>query len=237
MSYPGAPPPRDRRRRRIIALCAGGGAVLVASVIYGVITDSQTPTPTAAPSTTAPASTQPAAPTTATTRPPAPPPSSQAPPPPVALTGYAATLEAWEAAHKADPDFAPGTVYNADPSLPTVNGHTGAKYTTVQPLGGHVTNYTVNIAPASLAGAQAIIAAEFPPDTHILWTNRVGTCVQVEYASATIHTALGNTDVGDALAEYSDVRPDGTSAPGPTSFNQVLISNLPGAQPDPAASC
>lgn len=236
----GPGPPSRKRRNRIIALGAVG-AVVLASIIYGVITDSQKPTPTAAQPTATTASTPPAAPTTATTAatsvPAQSPPSSQAPPPPVALTGYAATLDAWEATHKPDPDFAPGTVYNPDPSLPKVNGHTGAKYTTVFPLGGRVTNYTVNFAPTSLEGAQAIIAGELPPDAHILWTNRVGTCVQVEYGSATVHAALGNTEVGDALAEYSDVRPDGTSTPGPTRFNQVLLSNLPGAQPDPSASC
>lgn len=159
------------------------------------------------------------------------------PPPAPHLTGYGATIADWDSAHTPDPDFDAGSTYGADPSLPPVNGHTGAKYTAVQPLGGRVTDYYVNFLPISLAGAEQIISAEFPSDMRILWTSHVDTCVQVEYASTLVHAATGNTQVGDALVEYGDIQPDGSSAPSPTTFNQALISDLPGAQPDPSATC
>jgi hypothetical protein len=98
----------------------------------------------------------------------------------------------------------------------------------VNPLGGRVTNYTMNLTPRSLTDAETLMAHEFPPDTNILWTNKLAGCTQVEYASATLHTILGNADVGDVQAEFS-----GTGS----TVAQAFLSNLPGAVPDPSATC
>ena len=73
--------------------------------------------------------------------------------------------------------------------------------------------------------------------SRILWTQQAGTCVQVEYGSATLHSALGNTEVGDALVEYSDVVPGVAPSDNPTTFNDASVSDMPGAAPDPTAMC
>lgn len=179
-------------------------------------------------STTSPASAPPD-PSTPTT--------TAAAPPADGITGYGATVDGWDSAHTEDHEFQAGAVYNSDPGLPQVNGHTGAKYTTVDPQGGRVTSYTVNFLPASLPSAESLITREFPTDTQVLWTQKFESCVQVEYSSPTLHKALGHTQPGDALVEFTDLQDDGADAANPTQFNQASMSDLPGAQPDPSSGC
>jgi hypothetical protein len=152
------------------------------------------------------------------------------------LTGYGATVAEWNSHHTLDDVFAPGSVYDADPSLPQINGHTGAKYVAVQ-AAGRVTSYTINLHSAPLSSVESVVAGEFPSDAHVLWTAKKDTCVQVEYASAMVHAAMGNTQVGDAFVQYDDVQPDGSSALNPTEFNEAIVMDLPGAQPDPNFGC
>jgi hypothetical protein len=147
------------------------------------------------------------------------------------LTGYGATVARWNATHHADPSYAGGSAYNPDPSLPPANGRTADTYVAVQPLGGRVTDYMMNMAATSLSGAETVVAHEFPADTHVLWTQPLAGCTIVEYASATVRGALGNTDTGDAQVVYA------SQQPGASTVDEATFSNIPGAAPDPAASC
>jgi hypothetical protein len=152
------------------------------------------------------------------------------------LTGYGAIPAVWNSTHTEDHEFAPSSVFDADPALPNVNGHTGAKYTAVDP-GDRITSYDVNFLPLPLSAAKDLLGHEFPADASVLWTQTANTCVQVEYTSPTLRSALGHNQPGDAFVEFSDVQPDGSSASQPTQFNEAIVMPLPGGQPDPSFSC
>jgi hypothetical protein len=203
--------------------------VITAGSAWATTTPAARPTTTTAQRTTAKAQ-----PTTArlTTTTPRPVTTSRQPAAPAdTLTGYGATIAAWNAHHTADTYYDPGSAYDPDLALPRNAGRVWDKYVAVQPLGGRVTDYTVHLVPMSLANAQAILTAEFPADTRVLWTQHLSGCTQVEYTSPTLHTALGNTDTGDALVEYSNT--DSSSA----LVTEAMVSDMPGAQPDPSATC
>jgi hypothetical protein len=239
--------PRKRMRRGLKITLWSVGVFLGLGIIGSFLPTAPAPsnsaapvTPTASPGTqathTAAPLTHPAAPPPATTAAPVPA-SNPAPPVGDPLTGFGALVTVWNANHAADDAYDPGTVYGADPALPQVNGREGAKYTAVQPLGGRVTTYTVNFQPGALPGVQQLVAAEFPSDARVLWTQRADTCTEVEYASATVHGVVGNTGVGDALVVFKDVQPDGSSAPTPSVFNQALIADFPAATAADAVGC
>jgi hypothetical protein len=240
------PPRRHRLRKTLIISGSVVGALIVLGVVLSAVlpptpatTAASAPTATTSPVSSASRATATRAPAPTTVRTTALPPATTRPvtPPPVTLTGYGATVANWARTHTADSYFAAGSAYDPDSSLPRTAGRTTDKYVAVQPIGGRITDYTVNLPSASLAGAESAIAGEFPPDAHILWTQHVSGCVQVEYASATIHAAIGNTDVGDALVEFSDVVPGVAPSNQPTTFNDASVSDMPGAAPDPSASC
>lgn len=108
------------------------------------------------------------------------------------LTGFGATQDDWASAHQPDADFDAGSVYDQDPSLPSINGHTGARYTGVTPLGGRVTDYQLNFpAGTRLTAAKAELLEEFPADTTMVWEKMLGTCYGIEYRSKTLAMTLG----------------------------------------------
>jgi hypothetical protein len=129
-----------------------------------------------------------------------------------AITGYGATIAAWNAHHTADHDFAAGTVYDPDPSLPEVNGHTGAVYVLVAPQGGLVLSYAMNLAAGTTLHAAVTTAqAEFPRDARLLWIARKNTCVQVQFASAILGHVLARPAIGDASGQVPNSHPCGFS--------------------------
>jgi hypothetical protein len=170
-------------------------------------------------------------------------PSAQQMPPPIAtrapvqrLTGFGATMSAWNSTHVADGHSNIGANYGPDPALPKDDGHTADKYWGVRPSDGLVSTYYVTFLPTSLEGAKAIMAREFPSDTSVLWTARGDTCVQIEYASPTLHAATGADGVGDVLVYLSDVGP-GPEQPRPTSFDLAGVSARSLAEPDAVLNC
>lgn len=205
-----APTLRPWWRRHVVQIA--GAAVVVGGLLFtlGRLTPS-TPTPT---SQTSPDTTVTAV---GTTKPPA---SVDT------LTAYGATVAAWDGAHTPDTDYDPGTVYDPDPSLPSVYGNQGARYVSVQSIAGRVTNYTENLGALTLANAENVVGREFPADTKVLWSQRLTGCTQVELASPTLHRVLGDTGTGDVQVEYF-----GGSA------GYATLANVPGAAPDPTASC
>lgn len=124
------------------------------------------------------------------------------------LRGFGATTAEWDAAHTAVPGFAPGTVYDADPNLPQVNGHEGSRYYAVLHEGGRVLQYDMAFAnlPVSQIEAQ-IVASEFPPDAHKVWFAVKDSCAQMLVQSSILGRALGSKAVGDragtVLIEFS----------------------------------
>lgn len=243
MTTPSTPPPAEpttppRRRpwwRRwwaIVIAVAVVGLIIDVSVNGGGQPDTSAAPPASssapATTTTAPAATTPARttqrPATTTPRPAA---------PADTLTGYGATVGRWDATHTPDANYAAGSAYDPDPALPPANGRAADRYVGVQPLGGRVTDYEMNLAPMSLATAETVIAKEFPADTRVMWSQPLPTCTLVEYASPTLHALLGHTDPGDVQVVYASQAKPGQAS----TVDEATFSDLPGAAPDPAASC
>lgn len=160
---------------------------------------------------------------TAQTTPTKPPASSLASPTPAAdgIVGFGATDAAWTAHHTEDKAFAPGAVYDADPSV-----YSGARYTAVSHSNGRVLRYTMNFAPSPVSIVKAELLKEFPSDASILWFSVRDTCAQLEIKSAKLGGALSDPAIGDpdgmAFAEVYDVHGDGTSTYDANSINQAL---------------
>lgn len=150
------------------------------------------------------------------------------------LTGFDATDQAWDAHHTQHPDYGNGYVYDPDPALPQVNGHTGATYTDVQHVGGRVVGYTVHLQPAPLAAAIDRARHEFPADAQVAWQERLDRCVKVEFHSATLTRAAGAS--GATVVLY-DVTDDGSDVSNPTRFNQALVERIDEKTPDPSFGC
>jgi hypothetical protein len=131
------------------------------------------------------------------------------------LTGFGATVEAWNANHTADSDFDPGSVYDPDPSLPSLNGHTGATYVEVNPQDDRVVSYDIHTTGLSESAAVARALQELPSDASKLWGVNKGTCYQAELASDSLGQALpadlGDPD-GEVFAEITTLAQDGTTA-------------------------
>jgi hypothetical protein len=67
------------------------------------------------------------------------------------VTGFGATDAAWNASHTADSEFAPGAVYNVDPSLPGSTRTPARSTPQVMHQDGHVLGYDCHF-PLALAG-------------------------------------------------------------------------------------
>jgi hypothetical protein len=115
------------------------------------------------------------------------------------VTGFGATDEAWNVSHTPDGNFAPGAVYNEDPSLPEVNGHTGAQYTEVLHEDGRVVGYDYHLHSEPIAAAKTdVLSSQFPPDAREAWFAVKGTCAQMLVRSATLARVLGGKGIGDS---------------------------------------
>jgi hypothetical protein len=117
------------------------------------------------------------------------------------LTGFGATAAEWAAHHQADPTKAPGTAY-----LPYVNGPAGLsgdQYQRVQVTAGRVTSYGITLPEGtSLAAAEQFLAAQLPADAKLTSTFTGpaaggGSCLLLNYQSATLGRVLGAPPIGD----------------------------------------
>jgi hypothetical protein len=113
------------------------------------------------------------------------------------MTGFGATLAHWQAAHKLD-----GTVPARNAYLPHISGNGQDTWEIVTLGNGRVISYTLNIAPSSLAAAEARARQELPADARVLWIRTFGsTCSQEQFESATLAAALGD---GQVNVEFDD---------------------------------
>jgi len=139
--------------------------------------------------------------------------------PTLGVTGFGAATADWNAHHVADDDFQPGSVYDRDPALPTINGHEGARYVTVSSDAGHVTSYTLNFPPGTaLAEAKAAALQELPADVIVRWYVVRDDCAQADVTSVTLGRALADQKIGDPGGEAlitmtSPAPPDKVAAP------------------------
>ena len=156
------------------------------------------------------------------------------------ITGFGALVDDWNRVHTPDHDFAAGSVYDPDPELPSINGHTGAVYVLVSPSDGRILSYAMNLpAGTSLRTAIASAGRQFPPDARILWTARRDLCVQAQFASRLLGRALAVPIIGDprglVMVEFEDIDDRGNDVAGPQRFNSASFdlggTGSPGASP------
>lgn len=143
-----------------------------------------------------------------------------------AIIGFGAVDSVWEAHHRADPDFAPGSVYDADPALPQINGHTGAHYVAVMHQNGRVLGYTLNFpSHTGIAEAKTAAVAELPADAQLVWFQTLGTCAQEQLRSATLGHALGGDDPqGGVFVEFdSDAATNGNPSYSPNNVTEAIF--------------
>jgi len=96
------------------------------------------------------------------------------------LTGFGATVAAWNDHHREDPRFSPGSAYDPDPSLGD-GERFNDRYYAVMPEEGQVTYYSMRFpAQTGIEEAKAfVLTSEFPADAKIVWFKGKGTCAQM----------------------------------------------------------
>jgi hypothetical protein len=150
--------------------------------------------------------------------------SAPSEPKPGELTGWGATDAAWNSAHTEDSQFSSGSVYNQNPSLQEINGHTGAEYTAVIHQDGHVLNYYYTFQNKSISEAKAdVLSSQFPTETHIVWFADKGSCADMLVQSDALRKALSVKTIGDnegtALVEF------GSGESGAESYDESTVTN------------
>jgi len=156
------------------------------------------------------------------------------------MTGYGATDIAWNAHHRPDPDFDPSAVYNRDPALPQVNGHTGADYTEVSHQAGRVLQYDLHFPNLPVAEAKAsVFGSEFPRDARQVWFAVKDACAQMLVRSRTLARALGTKAIGSkngtVLVEFgSSIASDHYT---PSRVGDALFMLGQDTSPDNAPGC
>lgn len=160
------------------------------------------------------------------------------------LTGFGATFDTWNATRHPDGDFDPNTVYDSDPTLPQLNGHAGARYTTVQGSNGYVVSYQINFHPHTTINAALtdVLRNEFPPDATYLWKRTVpGQCYQAEVKSPKLAEALTGEQLGDGTGlvflEAKTLPPGGAEGFDPKDVTYANLGFLSIAGADQAPSC
>lgn len=142
-----------------------------------------------------------------------------------ALTGFGATVSAWNAHHTADTRFAPNAAYNPDPALPSYSGQD--VYVAVQWQVGRAMDYQMNIPGQPIHDAVARALQELPRDAHELWGAKRDTCYQAELTSRTLGRALSARAIGDpegeVFVEFDTILPDGSSIYKSTDVNEILV--------------
>jgi hypothetical protein len=146
-----------------------------------------------------------------------------------AVTGFGALISDWNATHTPDHAFAAGSVYDPNPALPSINGHTGAVYVLVTPTNGRILSYAMNLPKGtSLRFAINAVRQQFPRDVHVLWTARKDACAQTQFASRILGRVLRAPAIGDSrglvMVEFEDIDSSGNSVATPQVFNSASFN-------------
>jgi hypothetical protein len=156
------------------------------------------------------------------------------------VTGFGATDAAWNSAHTAVSGFAPGSVYDADPSLPKVNGHEGTHYVGVIHENGRVVSYDYMFTNRPIAMARSdVLRTQFPHDAKVAWFAVKSTCAQMMVTSATLAKALSSKAIGDkdgsAFVEFSSGAAENSY--NPKAVNDATFLLLPLEPKNQAPGC
>jgi hypothetical protein len=116
---------------------------------------------------------------------------------PAGLTGFGATVAAWDAAHSADTsanlqagccfDRVKGLGYGARDRFILVSGDSGI-------IDGYEENFAEG---TSIGRAKKIVAQSFPSDMTTMWERKLRTCYQWQVTSPTLASILGAPKIGE----------------------------------------
>lgn len=140
---------------------------------------------------------------------------------PDGITGFGATVPAWNANHTRDPKYS-GPVYNPDPAAPS-----GDDYDAVMFENDRVLGYDMRFANEPISEARAKVAAELPPDAKVVTFEVQGSVCAFELlSSAKLGKSLGTKAIGDptgaVLVEYGSGAADDSY--DSDSVNEALFS-------------
>lgn len=158
------------------------------------------------------------------------------------VTGFGATLSAWNAHHTADTsgDFIPGCCYNPDPNLKSWGGN--FRYTDVVTDNGIVTGYSLNLpAKTTLTDAKTAALAELPVDAQISFFYSQNGSATLETTSKTLKPTLSDPHIGDANGSvdfvFCSVANDGSFGYNPTNINSIWVKLGTGLDAAKDATC
>ena len=163
---------------------------------------------------------------------------------PSTLGAIGATDAYWDARHEPDPNFAPGSAYDPDPSLVPPGGDKrfSARYYLVHHSGGRVQSYGMRFAPGtSIDEAKADTLAEFPHDTKVDWFRTVpasgsaGACAQMHVSSATLAREFPGEGPTAGLVEFSSG--EAANSYNPDAVSTAFLMLLPPTAPSKAIGC
>ena len=156
------------------------------------------------------------------------------------LTAFGALDGDWNAHHTVDHDFGPpGIAYDADASLPRVNGFAGPRYYSVGHDGGRVLHYVMALRRGSTeVVAKELAARELPSDAQTMWFQVKDSCAQLELRSTVLATILGPVpvapDQGEVFVQFLTTAADGTASYDPGNITSATF--LLGSYPTPASA-
>jgi len=152
-----------------------------------------------------------------------------------AISGIGAKRVDWDATHTPNPAFNNEMVYGQDASLPSYLAANAAVYIEVSDLGtDRIQSYWLNMHTAARDHALARVLRELPSDASVAWDLSFNHCFRIAFASATLEAA------GNYMAEVQleDLKPDGTMATRPRTFNQAKFQlDASGSPPNPQIDC
>ncbi len=135
------------------------------------------------------------------------------------LTGFGATMAAWNAHHRA----------------------AAAAYSNVTLQSGRVVEYTVTTGASPIASAIKRAKDELPADARQLWAAQKGNCYQAELTSATVGRALDGPAIGDpsggVLAMMNTLLPSGAPVYHPDAVTQIMLTPGTYSTPSDAPDC
>jgi hypothetical protein len=159
------------------------------------------------------------------------------------LGAIGATDAYWGARHEPDPNSAPGSAYDPDPSLVPPGGDKrfSARYYLVHHSGGRVQSYGMRFAPdTSIDEAKAATLAEFPHDTKVDWFRTVpasgiaGGCAQMQVRSATLTNEFPGKRPTAGLVEFSSGK---AASYNPDAVSTAFLMLLPPISRSEATGC
>jgi hypothetical protein len=148
------------------------------------------------------------------------------------LTAFGAADGAWDAGHRVDTRFAPGSAYDPDLSVGTPDHDD--RYYAVMHNHGRIVGYSMrmpNRTPIVLA--KQIVLREFPSDVQTRWFAVKDSCAQMAVRSLTLTNALAASQgpVGDVLITLDTDTPQGPLY-DPSNVNDAILL-IVGSVPTP----